>query len=224
MHLDGGYNNSANSFLSDVLSSPGCCPSPIFASINNDNFFQFPQVVKEEWPSQQSQPQQQQSPQHQQAQQQPDHHQQAGGQSPMAISPCLSTLNTPRGSITSMRSQHSPMHTDLDQHARAAQPEPTLPPPPFLDVPDSFLPTTFTDDQTCHYGGEEAFVADLLPQQPSYPSPPCSGYGSPNQPSYDHHHQQQQQHHLNNHFDPSFFLPPPPEDSPLLHLGESGSR
>jgi hypothetical protein len=32
--------------------------------------------------------------------------------SPMAISPSMSTLNTPRGSITSMRSQHSPMNTD----------------------------------------------------------------------------------------------------------------
>ena len=34
----------------------------------------------------------------------------------MAISPSISTLNTPRGSITSMRSQQSPMD---QQHAQA---------------------------------------------------------------------------------------------------------
>ncbi len=40
--------------------------------------------------------------------------------SPMAISPAISTLNTPRGSITSMRSQQSPMNTETHLQPEAS--------------------------------------------------------------------------------------------------------
>ena len=43
--------------------------------------------------------------------------------SPMAISPSMSTLNTPRGSITSMRSQQSPMD---QQHPGPGLPDPIM--------------------------------------------------------------------------------------------------
>ena len=76
--------------------------------------------------------------------------------SPMAISPNMSTLNTPRGSITSMRSQQSPM----DQN----------PPPPQTHHPQS---NPGVDPIMSSYDAfEAAFVYPCSSQ--NYPSPPGS--------------------------------------------------
>ena len=77
--------------------------------------------------------------------------------SPMAISPNMSTLNTPRGSITSMRSQQSPMDQNppppLSHHHHQSNP---VDPDPIMSSYDAF---------------EAAFV---YPCSQNYPSPPGS--------------------------------------------------
>ena len=76
--------------------------------------------------------------------------------SPMAISPNMSTLNTPRGSITSMRSQQSPM----DQN----------PPPPNTTQTQQPVDPTVDPIMSSYDAFEAAFV---YPSQ-NYPSPPGS--------------------------------------------------
>eukprot|EP00095_Tigriopus_kingsejongensis_P005837 snap_masked-scaffold425_size175135-processed-gene-0.17 protein:Tk05837 transcript:snap_masked-scaffold425_size175135-processed-gene-0.17-mRNA-1 annotation:"zinc finger protein glis3-like" len=94
--------------------------------------------------------------------------------SPMAISPNMnSSLNTPRGSITSIRShQHSPMHMDpvpmlgLESNPSMKEPSPLS----FLNSQDLLFHTDnppITMYESSH---------DL---HASYPSPPRSGYNSP---------------------------------------------
>lgn len=110
--------------------------------------------------------------------------------SPMAISPNRSTLNTPRGSITSIRSGHghSPMNTDTQapQHPVVSSemkdtqcsflpdslfPFPDPPPAPF----ENYVPTTCTSSSTTHFGSYTLLT--------SYPSPPRSAFGSPVPPA-----------------------------------------
>ena len=74
--------------------------------------------------------------------------------SPMAISPSLSTLNTPRGSITSMRSQQSPMNTD-----QGVQPN---------QQTDPMM--TYEPFDAC----TTAFVSYTTVQSNTFPSPPRS--------------------------------------------------
>lgn len=76
--------------------------------------------------------------------------------SPMAVSPTMSTLNTPRGSITSMRSQQSPMNTDSNQ----VQPQATPLADPMMSSYDAF-------DST-------AFVSYTTVSHQNFPSPPGS--------------------------------------------------
>ena len=65
--------------------------------------------------------------------------------SPMAISPSMSTLNTPRGSITSMRSQQSPMD---QQHPGPALPDPIMSNyEPFDAAPPAFVSYTTVSHQ-----------------------------------------------------------------------------
>ena len=76
--------------------------------------------------------------------------------SPMAISPTMSTLNTPRGSITSMRSQQSPM----DSGVPAQQPQQPLA-DPMMSSYDAFDAAT-------------AFVSYTTVTHQNFPSPPGS--------------------------------------------------
>ena len=63
----------------------------------------------------------------------------------MAISPSMSTLNTPRGSITSMRSQQSPM----DQHHAQALADPMMSTYEAFDAATAFVSyTTVSHQQT----------------------------------------------------------------------------
>ena len=65
--------------------------------------------------------------------------------SPMAISPSMSTLNTPRGSITSMRSQQSPMD---QQHPGSGLPDPIMSNyEPFDAAPPAFVSYTTVSHQ-----------------------------------------------------------------------------
>ena len=84
--------------------------------------------------------------------------------SPMAISPEMSTLNTPRGSITSMRSQNSPMNTDTSMGASLAPP-PQLNPIP-APASDPMMSTNESD--------MSAFVSYGPMTHQNFPSPPGS--------------------------------------------------
>lgn len=245
MHLE-DFDSQYSPFLpSDVLSSPSdaamaiCCPSPLtsphpFAptptavtTVASGHIFQFPppssstSIIKEEW---------QQHPSEASAQVSSSsalmHDLSSPGlcgpasssslPSPMAISPALSTLNTPRGSITdSIR--HSPMNTDQTATAApnsassavagstcsvvSAMREGTHSP-----APSSPAFATATVDTTHALGCFDEYFASS-----SYPSPPGSRYSSPvhgqssssssfpphEPPTYEqhmiYHHQQQQQ-------------------------------
>ncbi len=230
MHL-GDLNSQYSSFLpSEALPSPSsdtamaiCCPSPLasphaFAptptAASATNIFQFPPpIVKEEWQQQMQQQQQQQHPapstmppsaimQDLSSPNLCGPNSYSSLPSPMAISPSLSTLNTPRGSITdSIR--HSPMNTDQvpagplasaivgadsgSSNAAASAPSP------------AFAATNHhTTNET-----PECFDSYFVT---SYPSPPGSRYSSPTHgqsssssshpqhdpPTYEEHQQQQQ--------------------------------
>ena len=95
--------------------------------------------------------------------------------SPMAISPVLSTLNTPRGSITSMRSHHSgnsPMNTDAPSTMgmSLAPPSPgvILPPPLPSSTADPMMTSNAEDVDL------SAFVSYTTVTHQNFPSPPGS--------------------------------------------------
>ncbi|TRY75430.1 hypothetical protein TCAL_00706 [Tigriopus californicus] len=138
--------------------------------------------------------------------------------SPMAISPNIinSSLNTPRGSITSMRShQQSPMHTDVNGldmgvdpllHQHSHHPQKEASPLSFLNTqdllfhPDNGSTMSMYDNNLSHEN-----------LQCSYPSPPRSGYNSPVPNHPQHLSQQQQPHQIQHHDNPHLptTLPPP---------------
>jgi len=96
--------------------------------------------------------------------------------SPMAISPSMSTLNTPRGSITSMRSQQSPMD---QQHPGQALPDPIMSSyEPFDAAPPAFVSyTTVSHQQSLHN----------IPSPPRSPvvTSTTSGFGAPSTQHYE---------------------------------------
>ncbi len=162
-----------NSPLANPLFSPASDPSS--NAQDQTVVFQFPSTastqqpqptmtIKEEWPSSTVTTMTNAAP-----------------PSPMAISPNMSTLNTPRGSITSMRShQQSPMNTEvvtgMSATANNAIHEKSFLSEPFL--PYSEPPATAFEDQPQPQPPSSS--SSFYPLfTSSYPSPPGSGYASP---------------------------------------------